>query len=88
MPKLSKLYSKKEIDKIREELILKHGNKCALCNKPREAFKNNLSVDHNHVTDKIRGLLCFRCNKFVLGRTNLETARKILEYLIKYEGDK
>lgn len=86
MAKLSKLFTKKQIDKIREELILKHGNKCAICNKPREAFKNNLSVDHNHKTDRIRGLLCFRCNKFILGRQTFETAKKIIEYLTKYEG--
>lgn len=87
MPKLSKLYTKKQIDKIREDLIIRYGNKCAICNKSREAFKNNLSVDHNHKTDKIRGLLCFRCNKFILGRQTLDTAKQILEYLTKYDKD-
>lgn len=85
MAKLSKLYTKKQIDKIREELILKHGNKCAICEKPREAFKKNLSVDHNHKTDKIRGLLCYRCNKFLIGRNNLESVKKMLVYLEKYD---
>lgn len=34
---------------------------CAICNK--ECSKNKkLSVDHNHDTDKIRGLLCHNCN--------------------------
>lgn len=84
MPALSKLYTKKQIDKIREELIAKHGNKCALCDKPRSAFKNNLSVDHDHKSNKIRGLLCFRCNKFILGRQTIESAKKILAYLEKY----
>lgn len=85
MPKLSKLFTVKQINKIREELISKHGNKCSICGKSREEFKNNLSVDHNHKTNKIRGLLCFRCNKFQLGRHTIETASKILNYLVKYD---
>ena len=85
MAKLSKLYTKREIDTIRKELAEKHGNKCAICNKPREAFKNSLSVDHNHQTDRIRGLLCYRCNKFRVGRNTIETAEEILAYLLKYD---
>lgn len=85
MPKLSKLFTKKEIDAIRAELINKHGNYCAICNKPREEFKNSLSVDHNHATNRIRGLLCYRCNKFRVGRQTIETCREVLEYLLKYD---
>lgn len=85
MSKLSKLYTKKQIDQLRAELIAKHGDQCALCNKPRSAFKKNLSVDHNHKTRKIRGLLCYRCNKFLVGRQTIESITKILEYLLKYD---
>lgn len=85
MAKLSKLYTKKQIDKIRQDLIDKHGNKCAICNRPREDFKNNLSVDHAHKSGKIRGLLCFQCNKFRVGRQTIESCREVLEYLLKYD---
>lgn len=49
-----------------------HG-KCAFCNKPQTAFKNRLNVDHNHKKQKgehgfVRGLLCFHCNKYRIGR--------------------
>ena len=84
MAKLSKLYNKKQIDAIRAELIEKHGNKCAICDKPREAFKKNFAVDHDHKTGKIRGLLCYRCNKFILGRQTLATVEKMLAYLLKF----
>lgn len=85
MPALSKLYTKREIDEIRRALILVHGDKCAICKKPRTAFKNNLAVDHNHKSGQVRGLLCYRCNKFLVGRASIETATKVLEYLMYYD---
>ena len=85
MPALSKLYTKKQIDKMRDELIGKHGDKCAICEKPRSNFKNRFALDHNHRTGRIRGLLCYRCNKFVVGRHSLESALKLYEYLLKYD---
>lgn len=85
MAKLSKIYTVKEINAIREKLIAEHGDKCAICQKPRSAFKKRLSVDHNHKTGKIRGLLCYSCNKFRVGRQNIETCREVLEYLLKYD---
>ena len=85
MPKLNKLFSRKEIDFIRNELIAEYGNQCAICKKHRNEFKNNLSVDHSHITNKIRGLLCYRCNKFRVGRQTIETCREVLEYLLKYD---
>lgn len=85
MPKLSKLYTVKEINKIRDELVAKHGNQCSVCKKPREAFKKNLSVDHSHVSGRIRGLLCYRCNKFLIGRQTIESAGKVLAYLLEYD---
>ena len=87
MPALSKLYTKKQIDALRQELIDKHGNECAICKKPRSAFKKSLSVDHNHKSNKIRGLLCYRCNKFRVGRQTIETCREVLEYLQKYDEE-
>ena len=87
MPKLNKLFSRKQIDAIREELKAKHGNKCAICEKPRGVFKNELSVDHNHKSNKIRGLLCFRCNKYKLGRLSLEDVVKLHRYLEKYDAE-
>lgn len=86
MPALSKLYTRKEIDAIRQDLIDKHGDTCAICKKPGSHFKKRLAVDHNHKTNKIRGLLCFRCNKFILGRQTRESVIKMLQYLNEYEG--
>lgn len=45
-----------------EMLGAQHGV-CAVCNKP-EASKSrrHLTVDHDHKTGKVRGLLCSKCN--------------------------
>jgi hypothetical protein len=85
MAALSKLYSKKEIDAMREKLIAEHGDRCGICGKPGKSFKKKLAVDHSHKTGRIRGLLCYKCNRFILGRQTIESATAMLEYLLKYD---
>ena len=47
-------------------LLEQQGGGCAVCgNKPR---KRRLHVDHDHRTGAVRGLLCFTCNHYLLGR--------------------
>jgi len=51
-------------------LYEKQNGVCAICGKP-EITKNNvgtirlLSIDHDHKTKKVRGLLCMSCNVFL-----------------------
>jgi hypothetical protein len=56
---------------------------CALCLKPS---KSNLHVEHNHKTGKVRALVCFFCNKRRIGQLNYEWARRVYEYMVKYDG--
>lgn len=56
---------------------------CAICNKPENhKHKKHLSVDHNHKTGKVRGLLCHSCN-VVLGliKEDLGILESIKQYL-------
>jgi hypothetical protein len=64
------------------------GGKCAICEQPmspRGRMPLAATVDHNHETGKIRGLLCRGCNH---GIGNLKDDPKVLqsaaEYLMKH----
>lgn len=76
-PHLTELQAEEE----RHKLAVKQDYTCAVCKKPEAMFKFRLAVDHNHKTGQVRGLLCYRCNKFVVGRHNYESASKLFEYL-------
>ena len=54
---------------------------CKVCNKHKSNFKRNLTVDHCHKTNKIRGLLCNGCNT---GLGQLKEDTKIMQKLIEY----
>ena len=51
------------------ELYNKQEGKCAICGTHQNELKSALHIDHNHKTNKIRGLLCFKCNS-LLGYAN------------------
>ena len=44
------------------EIFTSQGEVCAICKQECQT-KKSLSVDHNHETGKVRGLLCNRCNR-------------------------
>lgn len=61
---------------------------CALCSKPETQMRQGklkmLCVDHSHTTNKIRGLLCNRCNIF-LGL--YEDRRNLISRVEEYLGE-
>lgn len=62
-------------------LLKLQDNKCAICGKVMNGYHEPF-VDHDHKTDKVRGLLCYHCN-VILGHAydNSEILRKAIEYL-------
>ena len=62
------------VDKMWKE----QGCKCAICKEPVERY----DVDHDHITDKVRGLLCHQCN-VGLGqfKDNIEVFKEAIRYL-------
>jgi hypothetical protein len=61
------------------DILASQGGVCATCGKPPN--RKALSVDHDHRTGKVRGLLCQDCN-FALG--HVKDNPTILERLIDY----
>lgn len=49
-----------------DKLFEEQKGRCAICGKHQIAEKRKLSIDHNHETGKVRGLLCNKCN-YTLG---------------------
>ncbi len=47
-----------------KNLIIKQNNLCAICLNTCKT-KRALSIDHNHITGKVRGLLCMKCNRAI-----------------------
>ena len=67
------------------DMMLEDQNyQCAVCSDPAKVGKH-LCVDHCHVTDKVRGLLCHSCN-LALGKLSdtPEIAQRAADYLLHH----
>lgn len=67
------------IEKYEQILESQNGN-CAICGTNPD-YKRRLSVDHDHATGRIRGILCENCNR-ALGQ--FKDSAGILRNAIKY----
>ena len=66
-------------------LLKEQKSKCAICGseETRRKGTENLAVDHDHETGKIRGLLCHKCNR---GIGFLQDSTEVLKKAIIYLG--
>jgi hypothetical protein len=67
-----------------EQMLKKQDYKCMICKKHRKEFNKDLSVDHCHTTNKVRDLLCYRCN-LAVGYYENSDIKTIKEYLNKHK---
>ena len=64
-----------------ERLILEQNNLCKICKKPNSNGRD-LSIDHCHITGKVRGLLCNNCNVALgLLKENILVLEEAIRYL-------
>jgi hypothetical protein len=63
-------------------MIAAQGGKCAVCRKADPEH-----VDHDHATNKVRGILCFNCNQ-ALGnaRDDVHVLQGLIRYLAASRG--
>jgi len=72
--------SKEEFEKI----FLKQNCECAICHK---LFENMPCVDHNHKTNKVRGLLCISCNVLIaMAQDDIIILENTIKYLRENDG--
>jgi hypothetical protein len=74
-------------------LLAKQDNKCAICNleettiDKRTNKPRSLAVDHCHTTDKVRGLLCQKCNQGIgMFKDNIRLLQEAIIYLEENHG--
>lgn len=60
-------------------MFLNQSGTCAICGVPYE----KLNIDHNHISGKVRGLLCGPCN-LGLGSLKADSGTAILQKAIAY----
>ena len=81
----NRLYQKKTKYGLNAEeyynMFKEQNNKCAICGI--EFSDNNKAfVDHCHKTNRVRGLLCTRCNTLLgMAKDNIEILQKAITYL-------
>jgi hypothetical protein len=63
-------------------LLELQNHSCAICNKHITAIRRRMNIDHDHETNKVRGILCTGCNTGLghLG-DNVEGLKKAIAYL-------
>lgn len=89
-----KLWSKFGLTEERyAKLLAEQDGKCSICLKLearlnwRSQKPTLLSVDHNHTTGDVRGLLCTSCNRALgLFGDSLETLRSAVTYLERHKS--
>lgn len=68
------------------ELLSSQNGVCAICKDPERVKSSKtgiLHVDHDHKTNKVRGLICNGCNS-ILGYADADNGPQLLESAIQY----
>jgi hypothetical protein len=63
-------------------ILKKQNNKCSICGKELKKGSGGRALDHCHITGKIRGILCMKCNTSLgLVEENINILQSMITYL-------
>lgn len=64
------------------KMFINQEGRCAICKTHQSELPKGLHIDHCHKTNKVRGLLCFKCNSGI-GKLNddVEILKSAIQYL-------
>jgi hypothetical protein len=63
-------------------MLAQQNKRCKICHTHQEDLKRAMCVDHDHITGKVRGLLCDTCNRSLgLLKDNVNTLMRAVDYL-------
>jgi hypothetical protein len=63
-------------------IYIKQGGKCAICERHQSKLDKVFLIDHDHKAQKVRGLLCRRCNTGLgMIGDDIVSIKRILKYL-------
>lgn len=68
-----------------DALLKTQDGRCAICR--RKPKTRRLSVDHDHSLKgraSVRGILCMRCNRYLVAKNDLNTIHDVEEYLWRF----
>jgi hypothetical protein len=70
-----------------DAMLLAQDHKCAVCGRTDPVGNVGWHLDHDHLTGKVRGIVCLNCNS-ALGFVDdsVETLKRLIAYLEKYGG--
>lgn len=64
-----------------DDMLLEQKGVCKLCGFKRASHQRAFHVDHDHKNNKLRGLICRSCNRYVIGGIEAIGLKKITDYL-------
>ena len=89
-PYVDKYYRRLKVYKVTQEWyetkLIEQNYVCEICGTDRQnSVHLDLYIDHDHETDKVRGLLCGKCNSLLgFAKDNIEVLEGAILYLKKY----
>lgn len=74
----------------RERMLEEQGNVCAICGGPPTGNRwDTFVIDHDHISGKVRGLLCSNCNVAIgLLNDDPKLIERAMEYLLRAKEKK